>query len=126
MCRIASFCFVTEAQRKHVRRRASLVAVACFFPGQDKDLSAPFTSPGGSSAYQRIFRKRILFVLLTLNYDCLYFHFYSLLTNPSKRYSDVKTRMNMTNTSLNACELRAVRASLLREFTIALPQHQIF
>jgi hypothetical protein len=34
---------VTEAERKHVRRRASLVAVACFLPGQAKDLSAPGT-----------------------------------------------------------------------------------
>jgi hypothetical protein len=35
-------CFlVTEAERKHVRRRASLVAVACFLPGRAKDLSAP-------------------------------------------------------------------------------------
>ena len=32
---------VTEAERKHVRRRASLVAVACFLPGRAKDLSAP-------------------------------------------------------------------------------------
>jgi hypothetical protein len=32
---------VTEAERKHVGRRASLVAVACFLPGQAKDLSAP-------------------------------------------------------------------------------------
>ena len=30
---------VTEAERKHVRRRASLVAGACFLPGQAKDLS---------------------------------------------------------------------------------------
>ena len=40
MCRIAS-PLVTEAERKHVRRRASLVAVACFLPGRAKDLSAP-------------------------------------------------------------------------------------
>jgi hypothetical protein len=32
---------VTEAQRKHVRRRANLVAVACFFSGLAEDLSAP-------------------------------------------------------------------------------------
>jgi len=32
---------VTEAKRKHVRRRASLVAVACFLPGRAKDISAP-------------------------------------------------------------------------------------
>jgi hypothetical protein len=32
---------VTEAERKHVRRRADLVAVACFLPGRAKDLSAP-------------------------------------------------------------------------------------
>ena len=32
---------VTEAERKHVRRRARLVAVACFLPGRAKDLSAP-------------------------------------------------------------------------------------
>jgi hypothetical protein len=32
---------VTEAERKHVRRRASLVGVACFLPGLAKDLSAP-------------------------------------------------------------------------------------
>jgi len=32
---------VTEAERKHVRRRASLVAVVCFLPGRAKDLSAP-------------------------------------------------------------------------------------
>ena len=32
---------VTEAERKHVRRRASLVAVALFLPGRAKDLSAP-------------------------------------------------------------------------------------
>jgi hypothetical protein len=32
---------VTEAERKHVRRRAILVAVACFLPGRAKDLSAP-------------------------------------------------------------------------------------
>jgi hypothetical protein len=31
---------VTEAERKHARRRASLVAVACFLPGRAKDLSA--------------------------------------------------------------------------------------
>jgi hypothetical protein len=30
---------VTEAERKHVRRRASLVAVACFLPGRAMDLS---------------------------------------------------------------------------------------
>ena len=39
MCRIASL--VTEAERNHVRRRASLVVVACFIPGRAKDLSAP-------------------------------------------------------------------------------------
>ena len=32
---------VTEAERKHVRGRASLVAVACFLSGGSKDLSAP-------------------------------------------------------------------------------------
>ena len=32
---------VTEAERKHVRQHVSLVAVACFLPGQAKDLSAP-------------------------------------------------------------------------------------
>ena len=35
---------VTEVERKHVRRRASLVAVACFVPGRAKDLSAPMYS----------------------------------------------------------------------------------
>ena len=32
---------VPEAERKHVRRYASLVAVGCFLPGWAKDLSAP-------------------------------------------------------------------------------------
>ena len=32
---------VTEVERKHVRRRASLVAVPCFLPGRVKDLSVP-------------------------------------------------------------------------------------
>ena len=31
---------VTEAERKHVRRRASLDAVACFLPGRPRDLLA--------------------------------------------------------------------------------------
>ena len=35
------YFLVTEAERKHVRRRASLVAVAFFLPGHAKDLSAP-------------------------------------------------------------------------------------
>jgi hypothetical protein len=35
------YFLLTEAERKHVRRRASLVAVACFIPGRTKDLSAP-------------------------------------------------------------------------------------
>ena len=35
---------VTEAERKHVRRRASLVAVACVLPGRAKDLAAPLYS----------------------------------------------------------------------------------
>jgi len=32
------YFLVTEAERKHVRRRESLVAVACFLPGRAKDL----------------------------------------------------------------------------------------
>ena len=35
---------VTEDEMKHVRRRASLVAVACFLPGRAKDLSASLYS----------------------------------------------------------------------------------
>jgi len=44
MCRIPSLFLVTEAERKHVRRRASLVAVGCFLPGRVKVLSAPLYS----------------------------------------------------------------------------------
>jgi hypothetical protein len=32
---------VTEVERKHVNRCASLVTVDCFIPGGAKDLSAP-------------------------------------------------------------------------------------
>jgi len=39
MCRLQIF-LVTEAERKHARRRASLVAVAWFVPGRAKVLSA--------------------------------------------------------------------------------------
>ena len=38
---------VTEAERKHVRRHASLVAVACFRLDRAKDLSAPRYSTTG-------------------------------------------------------------------------------
>ena len=40
MCRICKSFLVTEVERKHVRRRASLVAVACFLPGRAKGLLA--------------------------------------------------------------------------------------
>jgi hypothetical protein len=35
------YFLVTKAERKHVRRRVSLVAVACSLPGRAKDLSPP-------------------------------------------------------------------------------------
>ena len=38
---ICKYFLVIEAEKKHVGRRASLVAVDCFLPGRAKDLSAP-------------------------------------------------------------------------------------
>jgi len=40
---------VTEAERKRVRQRRSLIAVTCFLPGRAKDLSAPLVLSVASS-----------------------------------------------------------------------------